>query len=202
MKKFEDFEGMEVFLFTPLKFAIRTWFCNCPQYLCLCCTVVECTPSIHDPGKMLVLPNRLLCRVLSTSDQDSVSFQPILRHPHTQIRIILSHEVQRDIPNLELSPIHASIGSSQIAFPITVLPKDDHTDFIQEEPLGLPYWTMISVICVVVDQSKCLDTPIFGFSIISEHLPLIWVSADTSSAACPSQPGNLEMISMILAAVI
>ena len=29
-----------------------------------------------------------------------------------------------------------------------------------------------------------------------------WVSADTASAACPSQPGNLEMISMILAAVI
>ena len=31
---------------------------------------------------------------------------------------------------------------------------------------------------------------------------LTWVSADTASAACPSQPGNLEMISMIFAAVI
>ena len=29
-----------------------------------------------------------------------------------------------------------------------------------------------------------------------------WVSADTASAACPSQPGNLEMISMTFAAVI
>ena len=29
-----------------------------------------------------------------------------------------------------------------------------------------------------------------------------WVKADTASAACPSQPGNLEMISMILPAVI
>ena len=29
-----------------------------------------------------------------------------------------------------------------------------------------------------------------------------WVKADTASAACPSQLGNLEMISMILAAVI
>ena len=29
-----------------------------------------------------------------------------------------------------------------------------------------------------------------------------WVQADTASAACPAQPGSLEMISMILAAVI
>ena len=32
---------------------------------------------------------------------------------------------------------------SQIAFPITVLPKDDRTDYAQEARLGLPYWTMI-----------------------------------------------------------
>ena len=121
-----------------------------------------------------------------------------LCHPHTQIRRILFHDEQRDIPNLEFSPIHVSIGFSQIAFPIIVLPKDDHTDFAQEERLGLPYWTMILAICVVVDESKCLDTPILEFSIICEHLPF----ADTASAACPSQPGNLEMISMILAAVI
>ena len=29
MKKYEVFECMEVFLFSPLKFAIRTWLCNC-----------------------------------------------------------------------------------------------------------------------------------------------------------------------------
>ena len=64
-----------------------------------------------------------------------VSFQPFLCHPHTQIRIILSDDVQRDIPNLEFSPSHVSIGFSQIAFPIIVLPKDDHTDSVQEEQL-------------------------------------------------------------------
>ena len=94
-----------------------------------------------------------------------------LCHPHTQIRIILFHDERRDIPNLEFSPIHVSIGLSQIAFPIIVLPKDDHTDFVQEERLGLPYWTMILAICVVVDESKCLDTPILDFLIICEHLP-------------------------------
>ena len=61
----------------------------------------------------------------------------------------------------------------QIVFPIIVLPKDDHTDFVQEERLGLPYWTMILAICVVVDETKCLDIPIWEFSIILEHLPFL-----------------------------
>ena len=38
-------------LLSPRKFAIRTWFCNCPQYLCLFHIVVECSPSIRDPRK-------------------------------------------------------------------------------------------------------------------------------------------------------
>ena len=61
MKKYEDFEGMVIFLITPQKLAIRTWFCNCPQYLCLFRIFFECNPRIHDLRKMLVLPNRLLC---------------------------------------------------------------------------------------------------------------------------------------------
>ena len=81
------------------------------------------------------------------------------------------HGVRVSIPNLKPSPSHASIGFSQIAFPITVLPKDDHTDFAQEERLGLPYWTMISAICVVVDESKCLDIPIWECSVFLEHPP-------------------------------
>ena len=86
-----------------------------------------------------------------------------LWHPHTQIRKTVFHDVQRDIHNLEFSPGHVSIGFSQIAFPTTVLPEDDHTDFAQEERLGLPYWTMILAICVVVDESKCLDIPMWEF---------------------------------------
>ena len=74
---------------------------------------------------------------------------------------------------MEFSPSHVSIGFSQIAFPIIVLPKDDRTDSAQEGQLGLPYWTMILAICVVVDESQCLDTPISEFSIICEHLPFL-----------------------------
>ena len=43
MKKYEDFD------------AIRTWFCNCPQYLCLFHIVFEYIPSTHDQGKKLIL---------------------------------------------------------------------------------------------------------------------------------------------------
>ena len=58
-----------------------------------------------------------------------------------------------------------------MAFPITVLPKDDRKDCVQEERLGLPYWTIILATCVVVDESNCLDIPILDFSTICEHLP-------------------------------
>ena len=88
---------------------------------------------------------------------------------------------------------HASIGSSQVAFPIKVLPKDDHINFFQEERLGLPYWTMILAICVVVDESKCLDIPTWDqqhkhiFSCVSTSLcwfsPLLFIGILQSIAA-------------------
>ena len=65
-KRFADVPSMVISQF---------WFCNGQQLLCLFHIVVECIPSTHDQGKMLVLPNQLLCLVLSTSDQYFVSFQ-------------------------------------------------------------------------------------------------------------------------------
>ena len=53
------------------------------------------------------------------------------------------HGVRISVPSWKPSLNRASIGFSQIAFPITVLPKDDRTDFAQEERLDLPCWTMI-----------------------------------------------------------
>ena len=78
---------------------------------------------------------------------------------------------------LEFSPIHVSIGSSQIAFLIIVLPRDDRTDFAQEEQLCLPYWTMILAICVLVDVSKNLDivTLEFFFSNFGASSIFTWV---------------------------
>ena len=85
----------------------------------------------------------------------------------------LFHGVRISIPNCKLYLYSISIGFSQIAFPMTVLPKDDRTDFALEERLGLPHWTMILATCVVVDESKCLDIPIWEFSRILEHLPFL-----------------------------
>ena len=49
----------------------------------------------------------------------------------------------KNFPDEELCPNLAPIELFQIAFPTTILPKDDHTGFAQEERLGLTYWTMI-----------------------------------------------------------
>ena len=143
MKKYEDFEGTAVFLFTPLKFAIRT--CSEIVHYIFAYLALSLSASKVDMIQERCwfsqinffiehFPHRI--KILFLSSQFS-------RHPHIQIRIIHFHGVQRDIPNLEFSPRHASIGSSQITFLMTVLHKDDHTDSVQEERLGLPYWTMI-----------------------------------------------------------
>ena len=109
--------------------------------------------------------------------------------PHTQIRITVFDGVRIDIPNLEFSPNRTSIGFSQIIFPMIVLPKDNHTDFVQEEQLGdhdsghLFRGRRIQI----SGHSDSVIFKNFGASSIFS-----WVQ----------QPGNLEMISMIFAAVI
>ena len=134
---------MEVFQFLPRKFAIRTWFCNCPQYLCLFHIVFECSQVFMIKERcwfsqiyffIEYFPHRINVLLLSSQ---------FLCHPHTHFRIILSDGVQRDIPNWKLSPNRALKGFSQVAFPIIVLPKDDRTDSVREERLGLRYWTMV-----------------------------------------------------------
>ena len=60
-----------------------------------------------------------------------------------QLRITLFHGVRMSIPNWKPSLYRTSTGFSQIAFPTTVLPKDDRIDSALKERLGLPYGTMI-----------------------------------------------------------
>ena len=171
-KNYGDFPSMVIFQFSPRKFVIQQWFCDCQQYPCLFHTVFEYIPGLHNQGKMSVLPNQLLYSLLSTFHIGSMfCFFPANLMSSTYTDKTLFHGVRISIPNWKPSPNRTSIGFSQIAFPITVLPQDDHTDFAQEERLGLPYGTMIQAICVVVDESKCLDIPIWDFSIILEHLP-------------------------------
>ena len=96
----------------------------------------EYIQSIHDQGKMMVLPNRLLYWVLSTSDKYFVSFQPIWCHPHTKIRITLFRGVRRSISSWKLSPNHISIGFSQIAFSHNSPPKGFPYKFLSRKTTG------------------------------------------------------------------
>ena len=134
-----------------------------------------------------------------------VSFQPILCHPHAQIRIIFFHDVQRDIPSWKLSPNRISIGFSQIAFPIIVLPKeDDHTDFVQEETTGSSILDHdFGHLCrgrriQMSGHSDLGISPLFW-----EHLPIFYLGTSRYCVRCLSiatrQSGDE---SMILAAVI
>ena len=151
---------------------------------------------------MLVLPSQRLPWEFSKSVLCFLSCLPLWYRPHERIRIVLLLGWQINVPSLELVPNCVPIELDQIAFPIIVLPEGDRTDSFREERLGLPYWTMIWAICVVVDESKCLDIPILELAKTLMHLPFWPVSADTASAACPEHPGSLEKMSMTFAAVI
>ena len=74
-------------------------------------------------------------------------FDDFMKMIHKILRISSDLSVVRiSITKWKPSPNCVSIGFSQIAYPITVLRKDDHRDFAQEKRLGLPHWTMISAI--------------------------------------------------------
>ena len=146
----------KLFYSSPLKFSMRTWFCNCPQYLCSFHIVFESRKDVGSPKSTSLL------RSFHIGSLFCFFFQPILCHPHTQIRKILFDGVRLDIPNLELSPNRVLTRFSQITFPIIVLPKDDPTDFAQQERLGLPCWTMILAICVVGKTNPNVWTFRFG----------------------------------------
>ena len=79
-------------------------------------------------GMMLVLPNQLLCLILSTSDSYFVFPANFMSSTYTDKNSPFSHCTNKH-SQLESSPNRTSEGFSQIAFPITVLPKDDRTDF-------------------------------------------------------------------------
>ena len=93
---------------------------------------------------------------------------------------ILCDGVRTGIPNWKPFPNRAAIGCSQIAFPIIVLPEDDHTDSVQEEQLGLRYWTMIEGhLCLGrrIQMSGHSDLGMFNnfgaFSILPEYKQIL-----------------------------
>ena len=201
--KYENSQSMVVLQLLPRKFAIRTWFCNGPQYLCLFHMVFECITSIHDQRKMLVLPNQLLCWVLSTSDQGFVSFQPMWCHPHTLIRLILFHGVRIKHSQFETFSQPYFNRFSQIAFPIEVLAKGWPYRFRSRGTTGSSILDHdYGHLCRGRRIQMSGHSDLWIFSNFRASSIFTWVLADTPSASCPSQPGNLNMISLTFAAVI
>ena len=172
------------------KSMIRTNFCNYPQHPCCLDILDEYNQNKHGQGMMIVLPNQRLSKVLSTLHCIQIWFLSChFCHPHAQTRIAF-FSVYECMWKFSQTVFWKAL--SRIAVPAIFLPKDDRTDFVHEEQLGLPYWTMILAICVSVDISKYMDILSLEYSISS-----VW--ADTASAACP---GSLEIMSMTCAAVI
>ena len=152
---------------------------------------------------MLVLPNQLLYWVLSTSDQCFVSFQPIWCHPHTQIRTILFHCVRTSIPNLETfsQPYFNRIFSNCLShnspakgWPCRFRSRGTTGSSILDHDFGH--------LCSGrrIQMSGHSDLGIFSNFVAS--FIFTWEKADTATAACPAQPGSLEMTSMTFGAVI
>ena len=173
-KRYSDFPSMVIFRLLLLKFWIQTWFCNCPQYLCLFHILVECNPNKHGQGKMLVLPNQLLCLVSTFHIGLIFCFFPA--------NLMSSTYTDKNNPLLRCTNKHSQLETfsqayfnrlSQIAFPITVLPKDDHTDFVRSR--GTTGSSMLDHdfghLCRVrrIQMSGHSD---IEFSVVLEHLPL------------------------------
>ena len=89
----------------------------------------------------------------STYTDKNNPFLIVSRNKHSQLETFSQPCLQQDLLKLPF------------------LPKDDLIDSVQEEQLGLRYWTTILAICVVVDESKNLDIPTLDFSITSAYLP-------------------------------
>ena len=158
MKKYEDFPSMVVFQFSPRKFVIQEGSVivnNVFAYF----TLSLSTSQVYMIKERCWF-SQITFFINYFPHRINVFFPAHLRSSTYTDKNIPFHGVQLSIPNWKPFPNRTSIRFSQIAFPITVLPKDDRIDFAQKERLFLQYWTMILAICVVVDESKCLGIPI------------------------------------------
>ena len=152
---------------------------------------------------MSVLQYQRFSSMSSTLGPYSASFQQFWCHPHVLPRITLVFDERTCIPNSVLSPIHVLTKLLRTVFPTIVQLMDDRTNLVSEVPRDLQCLPMIWAMYAAEDVSTRLDIPILKVWAILEH-PSIFTrgKADTASAACPSQPGNLSITSIIFASVI
>ena len=167
-KRYTYFPSMVIFRILPRKFVTRKWICKCQQYPYLFQIVFEYIPGFHHQGKTLVLPYQLLYWVLSTSDQ----FFPV--------NLMSSTQTDKNNPFSRCTNKHSQFETfSQMYFNRIFSNDLSHKGpvkgwsyrFRSRGTTDLLYWVLILTICVVINESKCLDIPILEFSIFLRHLP-------------------------------
>ena len=123
--------------------------------------------------------------ISSTWEPYSATFQAFSCQPHFLTETTIVFDERTNVPNSEFSPIQVLIKLLRIVFPIAIQLMDDHINFVQEVPRDLQFCRGHSIVSNLGASSNFTK-----------------VHADTASAACPSQPGNLAMTSTTFAAVI
>ena len=122
MKKYGNSLSMVISLVFLLKFAIRTWFCNCPKYLCLfrifLWVHLKYTWSKKDVGSP---KSTSLLSSFHIGLMDCFFPANLMSSTYTDKNNPFSRCVS--ITNLKLSPNFVEAGFSQIAFPMIVLLK-------------------------------------------------------------------------------
>ena len=148
MKKYEDFEGMAVFLFTRgnSRFEHGSVIVhNIFAYVAL---------SLSAPQVRMIQERCWFSQI----------FHIGLRFCFFPANFMASTYTDKNNPFSRCTKRHSQFGSfSQPCFNRIFSNCLSHNS-PQEERLGLPHWTMILAICVVVDESICLDIPILDFS--------------------------------------
>ena len=119
-------------------------------------------------------------------------------HPHR-----LTFDEQTDIPKSVLFPNQVPIELLPTVFLTTTLRVGVRADFVQEVPLDLQCLTLISGHLYRGRRIHTSGHSDFGIlSTLGACSKFTWVYADTASAACPSQSGNLAKTSITFSAVI
>ena len=134
---------MVIFRLLLRRFWIQTNLCNCQQYLFLFCILFACNPKKHGQGMMLDLPNQIL----------SLYFRHWVKFCFFPASFISSTYTDKNNTFSRSTNKHSQFGT------------------FSQPYFNRIFCAMFLAICVVVDESKCLDIPIWEFSIILEHLP-------------------------------
>ena len=191
---------MVISLLTPQKFAIRTWFCNCAQYLCLFRIDVECSPSIHDiQQRCYFSPNRLLLSTfhigikilflcLGNNTGRLVTWEFPLRTDSASWKSLESFIQFTSFCSFCILPDNSKIVFwSSMSFPLAIVSKVELWNFrnssISER---LCWWASRNFICCRHDSSRRIRRSSSAWAAWSSWWPIFSQFSSTIICLCSS----------------